>query len=284
MTHIKSKITGMIIETSNQAGNNSPMSLEDPDEPSPSPINPITLKHTLRLASRVSISNNAKIEEKYFEEYPNSSLLTELGETLKAISVNDFSFSPSPTKLSKLPEDTEAKFIKSILPKSNYREKVKKSQKLCKKNNRRSKLEEEKTKKHIRKDSLNENIECCEIFDLNVQETAGEVEIQSYESILGQTINKSQSTDGKETNDSEIKKSTPLSFGSNESFRYSRWIKKNSIKNFISRYIPRFLIPAFKAIENLRIKFAIPTKIVEYRREVGQKKEKVKKKIKLKRK
>ncbi|XP_666776.1 hypothetical protein [Cryptosporidium hominis TU502] len=64
MTHIKPKITGMIIETSNQAGNNSPMSLEDPDEPSPSPINPITLKHTLRLASRVSISNNAKVSQK----------------------------------------------------------------------------------------------------------------------------------------------------------------------------------------------------------------------------
>lgn len=51
----------MINKTCIENGSSSPMSLEDPDEPSPSPINPITLKHTLRLASRVSISNSTNV-------------------------------------------------------------------------------------------------------------------------------------------------------------------------------------------------------------------------------
>lgn len=54
-------MTEIMSEHHSEAESNSPMSLEDPDEPSPSPINPITLKHTLRLASRVSISNDSKV-------------------------------------------------------------------------------------------------------------------------------------------------------------------------------------------------------------------------------
>ncbi|OII73703.1 uncharacterized protein cubi_03501 [Cryptosporidium ubiquitum] len=272
----------MIGKTCSEDGSSSPMSLEDPDEPSPSPINPITLKHTLRLASRVSISNNANIEEKYFEVYPNSSLLTELGETLEAISVNDFSFSPSPLKLSKIPKNMKANFLKSTI-KKNKRKKAKKSQKQRKNNNQVTKFDQKTKQENIREKLSNENIEeSCEISDLDVRGIVVEVEPQSDNKILSsEMINNIQLIDEQKPDASEKISATP-SFLIKKSFSYSKWIRKESIKNFINRYIPRFLIPAFKAIGNLRIRFATPTKKIETQQEIRSKKEKVRKKMKLK--
>ena len=50
--------------------------------------------------------------------------------------------------------------------------------------------------------------------------------------------------------------STPIP--TDKSFSYSKWIQKETITNFINKYIPKFLIPAFRAIKKLKIKFAIP--------------------------
>ncbi|KAF7458440.1 SNF2 family N-terminal domain protein [Cryptosporidium felis] len=258
----------------------SPMSLEDPDEPSPSPINPITLKHTLRLASRASVPNSTKVEGMYFEEYPNLSLLFDLGKTLNAISVNDISFSPTPIHSSK----------------SSYKGNKKKGKKNLGRKTEISKCSEVQASnkfqgigKNKRKDQI---ISKKKLIDMD-KEISREKLTSVFESV-GYSENPNKNQDGNEMafNQTDISEmipknqdkiaATPVSSKSNCSFEYSKWIKTQSIKNFITRYIPRFLLPAFKAIENLRIRFAIPRNIE--RKGSRSRLEQVKKNAKFKRK
>lgn len=209
-------------------------------------------------------------------------MLTELGETLEAISVSNFSFSPSPVKLSKI-QNIEPNHLEPKTIKKNNREKLKKSKKFSRNNKIRPKF-----KKQVNQESIelsNKNIKGnCEVLNLDTRGIIVEVEpITDNKIAFGQMIDNNQLIDEHELSTSEKIVTTPSSFGSNKSFSYSKWIKKESIKNFIRRYIPRFLIPAFKAIENLRIRFATPTKIIETQQKTKSKKE-VKKKMKFKRK
>ncbi|KAJ1614902.1 SNF2L-like protein [Cryptosporidium canis] len=270
-------MTKITSECHNEAGNSSPMSLEDPDEPSPSPINPITLKHTLRLASRVSISNDTETKDKYFDEYPNSALLTELGETLNAISVNEISSSPSPKKSFKIPNDL--KKIPSESKIANLNKNAGKNQRLIR-NNRNSKHKGGKNEQKYQEPFEAANLE--EIFNNKTSspETKG---IQSITQSQNNAITRCPVPDqqtficNSASFGPEMALPTPTSPGSNRSFDYSKWIKKESIKDIISKYIPRFLLPALEAIERLRIRFAIPTKRVKGKLEIHQKKERVKK-------
>lgn len=224
-----------------------------------------------------------QIENTYFEEYPNSSLLTELGETIEAISVNDISFSPSPIKSFKIPNNPENSSLELKTIKVKKKGKVKKYQRLNKTNNLDSKhdrksIEQKDTSAELK----NINIESCEneILNLEAQGIQAITGLQSNNIVMSPTKDKTKFSDEYEVNTLEKILSTPPSFGSNRSFDYSRWIRKESIRKFINRYIPRFLLPAFKAIERLRIRLAIPTKSVDNRREIKQKKEKVRKMLK----
>ncbi|KAH7649882.1 SWI SNF2 like ATpase and a Myb domain [Cryptosporidium bovis] len=216
-----------------EKSDNSPMSIEDPDEPSPSPINPITLKHTLRLASRVGIQNS---KETHLRDFTNTSLLINLDKALSAVSINDLSFSPTP-----------AKSFSSI------------SNGFNKNTNKGDKIEQFTADNFKNKDSkstskyLGVNSKYYTIHSKNNFKQ----HISQIKNILGYNFNKNKII---KLTENEYKKEKhevegetfdfTNSFSSIKSFSYSRWIRRDTITDFINRYIPRFLIPAFKAIKS----------------------------------
>lgn len=202
---------------------------------------------------------------------------------MEAISVNDISFSPSPIKSFKISKIQENSSLELKITKTNKKEKVKKYQRLNKINNQYSKLDEEKNERKDTTELKNKNLkEGCEnnIFNLDTQGIQAGIKLRNNDIAIDAIRDKTQLTGEYEVNTLEKIVSTPSSFRSNRSFDYSKWIRKESIKNFINRYIPRFLLPALKAIERLRIRFAIPTKTVGNRRETKQKKKKLRKMFK----
>ncbi|KAL7068796.1 hypothetical protein ACR3K2_07590 [Cryptosporidium serpentis] len=217
----------------------SPMSLGDPDEPSPSPLNPVKLRHSLRIASRASIESSVQLEKDYFTQYPSPSLARDLDKTIDAFGLQNILLSPagiysdssSYLKCSKLtPESLEVSH--KVRPQIQI-------------NAARLPSIGDITKKTSTQEKGKRE-------DLNKRDKYSLI-LQSKEFINKKAEEKFNSDDF-----SEPKVNTKLSLSKkqNNTSCYPKWINNSSFRKLISKFIPKFLLPAFRAIENLRIRFA----------------------------
>ncbi|EEA05671.1 uncharacterized protein CMU_026790 [Cryptosporidium muris RN66] len=217
----------------------SPMSLGDPNEPSPSPLNPVKLRHSLRIASRVSIESSVQLEKDYFTQYPSPSLARDLDKTINAFDLQNILLSPvgmcsdssSYLKYSNLtPESLEVGH--RVRPQTQI-------------NAARLPSIGNITKKTLtqgkgKKDDLNQRNE--------------------YNLISQSKESTNKGIEEKFNNDyfSELQVNTRLSLSKkqNNTSCYPKWINNSSFRKLISKFIPKFLLPALRAIENLKIRFA----------------------------